>query len=245
MITVSKELAVSEVFYSLQGEGVTMGVPSVFLRLKSCNLLCGGQGTVQDKKLHDGAAWRCDTIEVWLKGLWTIYENVLNDWFIRKLRNGAHLIITGGEPLLQQDQIIDYLVWFRETQGFMPYVEIETNGTIMPKFSPTRWNCSPKLESSGVPKEKRYKPEVLSKLNEHEGTIFKFVVTSSIDWLEIIASYLNPLIIDKPKIWLMPGASNIEELLENNKFVSSLALGNQVNFCSRLQIEIWNKTVGV
>ena len=56
-------LLVSEVFYSLQGEGSTMGIPAVFLRLSGCNLLCDG-------------AWRCDTIEVWQKGHKTEFEDV-------------------------------------------------------------------------------------------------------------------------------------------------------------------------
>ena len=44
-----KDLAVSEDFYSVQGEGPTMGAPAVFLRLKGCNLTCGGVNTVQTK----------------------------------------------------------------------------------------------------------------------------------------------------------------------------------------------------
>ena len=61
-------LIVSEYFYSIQGEGKTMGVPSVFIRLTACNLMCGGRGTEKDFKLHNGATWRCDSIEVWRKG---------------------------------------------------------------------------------------------------------------------------------------------------------------------------------
>jgi len=62
-------IRISEHFYSLQGEGKTMGVPAIFVRLQACNLLCGGYGTQKDGKLHDGATWRCDTLDVWTKGI--------------------------------------------------------------------------------------------------------------------------------------------------------------------------------
>ena len=44
-------LAISEIFFSIQGEGKTVGIPSVFVRLGGCNLICGGEGTQFDKKL--------------------------------------------------------------------------------------------------------------------------------------------------------------------------------------------------
>ena len=82
-----KVLRISEHFYSLQGEGATMGAPSVFLRLQSCNLLC-------DNK------WTCDTIEVWMNGeAYTIEEtlNLFEEYnYIDVLQEGAHLIITNG-----------------------------------------------------------------------------------------------------------------------------------------------------
>ena len=43
-----KKIAISEVFYSIQGEGKTVGIPSVFIRLGGCNLMCGGMGTQFD-----------------------------------------------------------------------------------------------------------------------------------------------------------------------------------------------------
>ena len=60
-------LNISEQFYSIQGEGRTVGVPALFLRLQGCNLTCGGKKTVLTGNKQDGASWRCDTIEVWTK----------------------------------------------------------------------------------------------------------------------------------------------------------------------------------
>jgi organic radical activating enzyme len=219
----------------------------VFLRLKSCNILCGGQGTVRDKQLHDGATWRCDTIEVWLQGSKKEFPDVLSDELVERLRAGARLIITGGEPLLQTEEIGRYVAWLKRKVWDL-VVEVETNGTIVPDnyltcFIVNQWNCSPKLSNSGVSREKRFIPEALIKLNSRDRTIFKFVVTSESDWEEIKTDFL-PL-IDKKKIWLMPGASSIGELLNRNKLVSSIALREGVNFSSRLQVEIWNQTTGV
>lgn len=244
-----ESLQVSEVFYSLQGEGKTMGIPSVFIRLPGCNLMCGGYGTEKDKQLHDGATWRCDTIEVWRKGKEISFDKVLPRHMVWLLRNGAHLIVTGGEPLLHQSKIIEYLKWFLDTYKFKPFIEVETNGTIpikdqMKIWLVDLWNCSPKLTNSGMPIERRIIREVIKELNQWN-TIFKFVVTSTDTWREIHYHYLHRIGIDRKKIWLMPGADNIEKLLEVNKIVAKLALENQVNFCTRLQVEIWNQTTGV
>lgn len=241
-------LAVSETFYSLQGEGPTMGRPAVFLRLKSCNLLCGGQGTVKDKQFHDGATWRCDTIEVWLQGTKKSYEDVLEAWQLGWLKAGARLIVTGGEPLLQAKELTGYIAWLRKIVWPLT-VEIETNGTVKPSVYlasgrvVSQWNCSPKLQNSGIPKDKRRNVEAILFLNTLHTSIFKFVITSEQDWEEIEQDYLP--FINKDKIWLMPGASSIEELLGRNKLVSNIALKNRVNFSTRLQVEIWNQTTGV
>ena len=101
-------IRVSEHFYSLQGEGATMGVPAVFIRLQACNLLCGGYGTQKDGKLHNGATWRCDTLDVWTNGKKNtveLFASKINELYGDVLREGAHLVWTGGEPMMQQDAI--------------------------------------------------------------------------------------------------------------------------------------------
>ena len=60
-------LNISEDFYSVQGEGKTSGEPAYFIRLKACNLMCGGRdGSLMEK---GEATWWCDTEYVWRKGL--------------------------------------------------------------------------------------------------------------------------------------------------------------------------------
>jgi len=240
-------LAVSEVFYSLQGEGSTMGIPSVFLRLKGCNMICGGN----QRQNVPGATWRCDTIAVWMQGEKMEHGRVLRLEHVSKLKAGAHLVITGGEPLMQQEQLANYLSWFGNQYGFMPFIEIETNGTIKPireiRYARQQFNVSPKLSNSGVKESTRLKPPILGWFDRDgiNKTIFKFVITRQEDWDEIEDVYLSTFLIRKENIWLMPGADNIDQLLDRNHLVAAIALHHGVNFCSRLQVEIWNKTVGV
>ena len=244
------KLAVSEHFYSIQGEGKTMGVPAVFLRLTACNLMCGGRGTEKDKQLHHGATWRCDSIEVWKKG--TSYEieefvELFFNKYEKYFNNRAHLIITGGEPTLQQKQLDKFIKGLIERLGFKPFIEIETNGTIIPQMIYEHIdliNCSPKLSNSGEPEKKRIKPDSLRFLNLSPLTIFKFVVSSNTDIDEIMALIAGNS-LDLEKIYLMPSAQDQDELKQNTKIVADLCMKHGFNFSTRLQIIIWNETTGV
>lgn len=247
-------LSVSEMFYSIQGEGPSMGRRAVFLRLKSCNLLCGGTRTVADKKLHDGATWRCDTIETWLKGTTKKHPELISDFikegFVKELDNNARLVVTGGEPLLQQEELTEFLTSLRQATTNHFAAELETNGTILPQSSiiDTHFqqiNCSPKLSNSGIPKEKRIKPEVIKTLLTTNKTIFKFVVNRKEDIIEIKNDFLSNFQIKPNQVWLMPASSSREELVIASEFVVEEAKKLGTNFSSRLQLEIWDKAVGV
>lgn len=114
----SKVYAVNEIFYSLQGEGYFTGTPAVFLRLSGCNLDCPF----------------CDTDHTAseLLGLAEIVERLT-------AYPSRHLVITGGEPSLQAD---DLLADVLHEAGF--YIQIETNGT-HPLPEAIDWvTCSPK-----------------------------------------------------------------------------------------------------
>lgn len=239
-------IRVSEHFYSLQGEGATMGVPAVFIRLQACNLLCGGYGTQKDGKLHDGATWRCDTLDVWTKGKKNtveLFAEKVNELYGDVLREGAHLVWTGGEPMMQQDAICRVMEILQE-YGINPFVEVETNGTIEPTEDMDCWvnlfNVSPKLANSGMPKEKRYIPSVIEYFNNCPHSIFKFVI-SNLDDFDEVMEYK----VDLDKLYLMPSAEDIDELKNNYETVTELCKKHTIKFCTRLQIELWNKTTGV
>jgi len=249
-------LRIAESFYSIQGEGKTMGTPSLFLRMQGCNLLCGNPDLSKyiDEKNVDNmekrsAKWICDTIPVWIKGKIFLPEEIVRDWkekgWYDRLLNGAHLIVTGGEPLIQQEELINLFKLLPKNT----YIEVETNGTILPiddfDYYISQYNCSPKLSNSGMFYKKRYKKNVLRWHNENIKSYFKFVVLDEDDINELIDDFIHELNIKNNKIYLMPGATTRKELINNVERVVDLCKKNGWNYSSRLQLEIWDKVTGV
>lgn len=250
----NQKIAVSEYFYSLQGEGRTMGIPAIFLRLTGCNLMCGGYGVEKDGVLRDGATWVCDTIQVWMKGTTYSFDELLELLnqeidFVKRLQNGVHLVITGGEPLLQQERIVAFLEYLEQKYNCLPIVEIETNATIQPLADLDSrvqyWNTSPKLSNSGMPQKERIYPTVLKWYTQNPNTMSKFVIAQQADFEELERDFIATNLVDPKQIVLMPSADSIEELLEKNKLIADLCIEHQLRMCTRLHVEIWNQLTGV
>lgn len=233
-----KTLRVSEHFYSIQGEGPTVGVPAIFVRLQGCNLNCG----------HAGGGWICDTVDVWKKGI----PHDIDDWhdyflkmYQRPLFLGANIIITGGEPLLQQSSLADWLSRFERT----PFIEVETNGTIMPEPELSRyisqWNVSPKLSNSGESINRRLKRDTLKWFLQHDHSIFKFVVSSEGDINDIKTLY--PLIDEWPirRKYLMPAADSKTKLETIYPSIIDLCKTHGFSLSQRFHLSIWDQTTGV
>jgi 7-carboxy-7-deazaguanine synthase len=229
------KLVVSEKFYSIQGEGQTMGIPSVFVRLAGCNLLC------------KSSSWVCDSIEVWQKGLPVMFKDLLTESEVHRLMEGAHLIFTGGEPLLHQKKVAKYIAWFQDQYFFKPIIEVETNGTIIPLLDMMKyvdyWNCSPKLANSGEPYDRRVKPEAIRALNGYDKTIFKFVIFDEDDLETVLSDYGD--YIDRSKIVLMPAGETQEKLEKTRPLVAGICIDRCLRYSDRLHIVIWNLKTGV
>lgn len=245
-------MKVSEYFYSIQGEGEHTGKPAVFLRLQGCNLLCGKPSQDDLTTPCEGCKWVCDTIAVWRQGKDMTFEELYDDMAktgcIKALIDGAHLVITGGEPMLQQEAIHNFLRRLSQ-KSIDPYVEIETNGTIAPLVEldvyVDRYNVSPKLSNSGNHIKVRYNKEALTAYNYSAKTIFKFVVLDDNDVKEIFNDFITPLRIINEKIYLMPGAYNREELYKNGEKIAELCKEHHFTMSSRLHVEIWDRLTGV
>lgn len=248
------KLSIAEDFYSIQGEGQYIGYPALFVRLAGCNLMCGGMGTQFDGELHNDATWRCDTIEVWMKGksqdaeeyanhLLTKYKDVLTPF--------SHIVITGGEPTMQQEAIVNFLNSLKKKWKF--FIEVETNGTIIPskEFDQAvdHYNISPKLGNSGNSRAIRYVPHALEWFGKNPKSSWKFVITNEADMEEAYLDYIAPHYlnsVDKNrKVWVMPSCSTQEEYNRVAPIVADFAIKYCYKFSTRLQVNIWNETTGV
>ena len=209
------------VFYTLQGEGVSIGLPVVFIRLHHCNLDC---------------SW-CDTKYTWQNNdgrqIWTI-EKAVEIIKAADQSNCRRLVITGGEPLIQQNALIEL---FSQLNGWT--IEIETNGTIAPseELKGCQFNCSPKLASSLVALERRCKPEVLKVINGLPNSWFKFVVACQADIKEMEEVYFP--YISKEKVILSPEGVARDCLQEVMQVVAEIAKARGYRLLPRLHVEIW------
>jgi len=156
----SSKLLISSDFYTVQGEGISSGVPSYFVRLGICNLTCGMSRAftnllAKEQKLEDGeifegdlhkegkATWTCDSTSQWLwRGEDKEFDYLINRWkeegVYEDIKSGlVHIIWTGGEPTIKEHQrsIVNFtnywLSRYLDVNNVTPYYEIETNGTIV------------------------------------------------------------------------------------------------------------------
>lgn len=230
-------LQVAEFFsHTIQGEGINIGKPAVFLRMQSCTMNC---------------VW-CDTASVWRQGnpysFEELFELMEQHGTVDFLRDGASLVLTGGSPLLQQKELADFLDAFFDKYDFMPYVEVENECTLVPKeLVPyvSCWNNSPKLSNSGNVAQLRYKPDVLKQLNQLDNSWFKFVIRNENDWQEILEDFICPGYVCQKRIILMPVGGSREELNKNAPTVVDIAIRNNVRYCSREHVQLWDTLTGV
>lgn len=195
-----------QIFATLQGEGITAGQPAVFLRLQFCNLVCSWCDT--------GYTWDKTREEFWKEPVdWTPLETASNIELAWNQAFGGQspdvrrrLVVTGGEPLLQQKKIVNLL-------GLLPSwnTEIETNGTIfpLPEVDNCQINCSPKLENSDNAVSRRYKPEVLRTINGMPNSWFKFVVTGEQD-LDEVGEIVDECGLNTERVMIMPEGTTVE-----------------------------------
>jgi 7-carboxy-7-deazaguanine synthase len=234
----SLHLRISEFFCdTIQGEGIYAGYPAAFLRFQHCTLDC----------------CYCDTTEVWHQGNQYGFNEIMDLMdqvdLPRKLFEGQHLVLTGGSPLMQQKKIVQFLDAFEKKYEFLPFIEIENECTIVPIPQIINkikvWNNSPKLSGSGVPSGLRYKPEILTKLTKLKNSWFKFVVDCEEDWEEILMNFIQPGLIKKEQIIIMPEGATRKALESNRIIALEMAIKHNVRYTDRLHIQIWDKKVGV
>ncbi len=223
----AERLRLSEVFDSLQGEGVSTGKPCRFVRLALCNLRCHYCDTkyTWDFEHHDYQA------EVYERGVAEVAEQIA-------AAPSRHVVLTGGEPLLQQRALAR--VFERVPSDI--FVEVETNGTRVPLPALLRridqWNVSPKLASAGDSEAQRIVPAALSVLRETGRAYLKLVVKSEQDRLE--AEVLRERFgFERARTLLMPEAATPRELTAESAKVAGWSQQLGVGFSTRLHVALW------
>ena len=235
-------------FYTLEGEGEFVGMPSVFFRMSMCNLTC--KGFASEDSPHG-----CDSFVSWsIKNKMTfneIFKYFEEHKLVDKLREGAIFKLTGGEPMVQQKQLLKFIAEFINKYDFHPLIDFETNATIKPdekwiEYYRATFTTSPKLTTNGDPEKRTYKPEVL-KWHKDVGSGFKFVINASEDIDEIWRKYVEDGDINLPKnrIWFMPCSGSRAEHIKNAPAVAEYAKAMNVNFSPRLHLLLWDMALKV
>jgi len=214
---------VSEIFASIQGEGPSVGTPSVFVRLQGCSV---------------GCAW-CDTKYSWDSGRGE--ELTLESLLDRVKESGAqNVVVTGGEPL--EHAVLVPLV--RTLHALPRRVEVETAGIAMPPDLPVdQWNVSLKLAHSGVPAERRLVAAAIDRFRDL-GAWFKFVVGDERDLDEVLAIQARH-VLPSHRIVLMPLGMRREEQQALMPEVISWCNRHGFRFSPRLHILVWGPKRGV
>jgi organic radical activating enzyme len=222
-----ESLKISEIFATLQGEGASAGAPALFVRLALCNLRC---------------SW-CDTRYTWDFDAYSYADEVrlvqVEDIAARiASAPEGRVVLTGGEPLLQQAALARLLALVPPTIQ----VEIETNGTLAPEAAllsrVDQWNVSPKLAHAGDPESRRIRREVLAILRDSGRAFLKFVVQGEADLTEIDA-LLRDLEWPRERVFLMPEAVTPDVHEARLRQVASLCHANGLRLSPRLHIQLW------
>ena len=231
--TVGK-LRISEIFYSIQGEGTLAGVPSVFVRTSGCNLRCVWCDTPYTSWHPEGEHQTLDAIVAEVDRL-----------------GGRHVVVTGGEPMIAGG-VVELT---RRLKDGGKHITMETAGTVYQPVMCDLMSISPKLANStpthreggkwaAAHERLRYQPEVLRKLMAEYEYQLKFVVAAPEDLAEVRVM-MEELGAERDRVLLMPEGATREAVAERAEWVMELAKTERVRYSPRLHIDVWGWRRGV
>jgi 7-carboxy-7-deazaguanine synthase len=226
-------MKISEIFYSVQGEGTLVGVPSVFVRTSGCNLRCVWCDTPY-------TSWKPEGREI-------PAEEILAT--VRSFP-GRHVVITGGEPMLLESMVP--LTHSLRAEGL--HITIETAGTVfqpvvcdLMSISPKLANSTPHTREDGKWAQQhdrlRYQPDVLRRLMNAYDYQLKFVVSSPEDLPEI-NGMLRDLNADRSKVVLMPEGTSTQVVQERGRWLAEIAKKELFRLSPRLHVDLWGDERG-
>jgi 7-carboxy-7-deazaguanine synthase len=230
-------MLISEIFYSIQGEGELTGIPSVFIRTSGCNLRCRWCDTPYASWNPEGTNMDCGQI---------IQE-------VKKYPNAKHVVLTGGEPMIQKEA--HHLC--RELKHAGYHITIETAGTVDPdgilcdlaSISPKLNNSTPDPEQFGEAwvarhENTRANPQVFDQWIKNYNYQIKYVVSSLEDCEVLNAMYrlIYQHSIPKSKIMLMPEGITPEEIKGRQEWLIAFCKEFGYRYCNRLHIDLFGNT---
>ncbi|HEY1235694.1 MAG TPA: 7-carboxy-7-deazaguanine synthase QueE [Candidatus Binatia bacterium] len=227
-------MRISEIFYSIQGEGRLIGVPSVFIRTAGCNLRCVWCDTPYTSWQPKGATWNL--------------PNIVGE--VQK-HPTEYVVITGGEPLLATE--IEALS--RELKRSGRHITIETAGTVFKPIDCDLISLSPKLANStpwrrqggkfALPHERRRLnlPVIQKFLDKHDYQL-KFVVVEKRDFAEIAAILEQLERVDRSRVLIMAEGITTARLRARGRWIADLCKQYGYRFTPRLHIELYGNRRG-
>jgi 7-carboxy-7-deazaguanine synthase len=223
-------MKIAEIFYSIQGEGMLAGVPSVFVRTSGCNLRCRWCDTPYTSWNPEGR------------------EMAVGEIAGEVARHPAgHAVVTGGEPMIAPG-IVELTRCLKEL-GL--HITVETAGTVhqpvvcdLMSISPKLANSTPEGTWAAQHERTRYQPEVLKKLMADYEYQLKFVVAEPGDLSEI-GAILEEIGADRNRVALMPEGVDARTLQERGRWLIEICKREGFRYSPRLHIDLWGNQRGV
>ncbi len=227
-------MKISEIFYSIQGEGALVGMPSVFIRTSGCNLRCRWCDTPY-------TSWSPEGDEMTVENILEVVEDYA----------ATHVVITGGEPMLMKE--MPDLTRRLKDCGY--HITIETAATVYQQVACDLASLSPKLSNSTPWKDEggkyakkherlRLNVEVLNTFMKTYPYQMKFVVDTPEDLDEVEGLLTRLEGIDRTHVLLMPQGRTAGELNEKARWIAKLCKTNGFRFCPRVHIDLYGDTRG-
>ena len=223
-------MKIAELFYSLQGEGSLVGVPSVFVRTSGCNLRCSWCDTPY-------TSWKPEGVELTLD---QIVDQV-------KTHPARHVVVTGGEPMIAP-AIVPLTERLRDL-GM--HITIETAGTVYQPVTCDLMSISPKLSNS-TPEGQwaaqhdrlRIQPGTLAELMHRYEYQLKFVIEKPEDLAEVRALVAS-LRAEQSRVILMPEGVDPAPLHERALWLAEICKEEGFRFSPRLHVDLYGNRRGV
>jgi len=224
-------LNVSEIFLSLQGEGLLAGVASGFIRLAGCDLRCRWCDTPHALEAGKGSKLSVEEIVARVSGFGV-----------------AHAVVTGGEPLIWPE-LPGLLTGLKEREL---HVTLETSATQYRPVVCDLASLSPKLSHSipvggvhaEVHKNRRLNLPAIQEFIDHHDYQLKFVVRKEGDLAEVEQILAGLAHVNRERVLLMPQARTKAQLRRYGPAVAWMCIKHNFRYCPRLQLELWGRGKG-